>query len=132
MRMPRPLLAGAAACLAAAVAAGCSAKAERQATVTGNVLENGRPIKLSETGNVQLLFVPFNDPYTGYYAEVGRDGAYRAEKVPVGKYRISIQIQDPHPQVDRLKGKFGEENSPIVREVTGDASIDFDVAKPQG
>jgi hypothetical protein len=62
------------------------------------------------------------------YTVPGRSG----NGLPAGKYRIVVRQWDPFPDFDRLGGRFDEQNSPIIREITEDTEINIDVSRPEG
>jgi hypothetical protein len=100
----------------------------------GTLLQNGKPLSLSRTGTAQVIFVPDvppGTPYTTYPADFTRDtGAFVVNSMPRGKYRVTIALLDPNPQVDKLQGKFSQEKTPFLLEVTGEAPIELDLARP--
>ena len=61
---------------------------------------------------------------------LGPPGGRRAGGLPPGKYRIAVRQWDPYPDTDKLGGKFDAQNSPIVREITGEEDIVIDLSKP--
>jgi hypothetical protein len=53
--------------------------------------------------------------------------------IPAGKYRVEITWQDPFPMgADKLEGKFGKENSPVLVDIPSREDIDIDVASVTG
>lgn len=49
-----------------------------------------------------------------------------------GEYLVVIEQWDPHPSLDRLKGKFNASRSPIVRTINHDQNfLEIDVAKEE-
>ena len=48
--------------------------------------------------------------------------------MPAGKYRVVVRQWEPYPQIDKLKGRFAEENSPLVVEVDGKTPLQIDLA----
>jgi len=110
--------------------AGCST---RPVTVKGKVLKNGAPLATSKTGVVQVTLVPV-DPKTSSSNKVGRarpDGSFEVEEVPVGKYRIGIELFDPTPRTDKLGGAFSPGTTKIIRDVDGKKPIEVDLDKPE-
>jgi hypothetical protein len=111
---------------------------EPKLTVKGKVTDNGTPLALdpklaaSKAASIPIRFVREGDA-KNVFAEsafVNSDGSYEI-KVPKGKYRIGIQHLDG-PGGDKLKGKFEERKSPIVKDVTTEGQqIDIDLAKPE-
>ncbi len=126
-------------------AGGCGGSGEEVVEAKGRV---------TDAGNV--LQVEGRDIGVGYvrveFYRIGDDGQQATESegcvvdengnfslrgatgngIPPGKYRIAVRQWDPFPDVDRLEGRFDAENSPIIREVTGQEDIVIDVSKPEG
>jgi hypothetical protein len=139
---PRPL----AACLALLAApamilslAGCS---EPLAEVKGKVHNNGQPLAVKESpsgagGRVMVLFHSLDQGKKDegpHGAIVKPDGTFSVpgatgRGLPLGKYRVEVKWQDPFPMgKDKLEGKFGQENSPVVVGVPSPKDIDINVA----
>jgi hypothetical protein len=103
----------------------------------GRVVKGGQPLKLGPQGSLQVVFYPQareeRGEFSTYPATVNySDGTFAVEeKIPAGTYHISVQQLDPYPFVDKLQGAFFGEQSPIVREVTGEP-IEVDLDKPTG
>jgi len=51
-------------------------------------------------------------------------------QIPVGKYKVAVQQMDPAPATDKLKGAFDSSRTKLVRDITDDATLDIDLAKP--
>ena len=129
-------------CLAAT---GCGGSGERTVSARGKVTDAGRPLEVKGRdlglGTVVVQFYRIGqdgrqstDPEE---AQVDADGNFkvpgrRGDGIPPGRYRIAVRQWDPYPQVDRLKGRFDERNSPIIREIAGEEDIVIDVSKPKG
>jgi hypothetical protein len=115
---------------------GCSKRPK--VTITGKVMKNGQPLKVSKQGAIQVIFLPIVEGSSGppavtYPALVNsQEATYEVKDIPTGKYKVSVSQFDPMPVNDLLKGQFQGEQSPITREVTGNQAIDIDVAKPGG
>jgi len=135
--------------LAMAAIPGCSRSArgikETAVPVKGRVTNAGQPLKISNpmVGWVEVAFIEIKGEgreakageiftthadESGAFAMAGRLG----NGLPPGKYRIAVRQWDPFPQTDKLGGKFGAKNTPIVREVTGKEEILIDVSRPEG
>jgi hypothetical protein len=113
-------------------AAGCSASLVE---AHGKVVRNGKPIALSKTGTIDVIFIPVVEagkPFTTYPAVVETDGSFKVRQLPRGKYRIAVFVRDPNPQVDKLKSKFSNDKTKIEREVNGKDAIDVDLDKAEG
>jgi len=146
-RIDRPyLFLSALLCLATT---GCGGGGERTVSARGKVTDAGRPLLVKDRdlglGTVVVQFYRIGDDPKGAgrqstdpeEAEVDADGNFKVpgrsgDGIPPGRYRIAVRQWDPYPQVDRLKGRFDEKNSPIIREITGEEDIVIDVSKPQG
>jgi hypothetical protein len=59
-------------------------------------------------------------------------GEFEAMDVPMGKYRIAVEHNDPTPQDDKLEGAFNPTNTKIVRDINGKTPINIDLSKPEG
>lgn len=114
--------------------AGCGGPAP--VTVTGTVRgKDGKPIEVSKTGVVQITLVPDVAPGTHFTTKVGRagpDGKFEITDVLPGKYKVAVQVNDPGPIDDKLKGEFSPENTKIVREIDGKAPLTIDLSRPEG
>lgn len=146
-RIDRPyLFLSALLCLATS---GCGGGGEPTVSARGTVTDAGRPLQVKGRdlglGTVVVQFYRIGDDPKGARrqstdpeeAVVDAEGNFRVpgrrgDGIPPGKYRIAVRQWDPYPQVDRLKGRFDEKNSPIIREITGEEDIVIDVSKPKG
>jgi hypothetical protein len=105
-------------------------------TPRGKVTKGGQPIKVSDKGMVQVRLIPAEGTAgTVYNANVGADGSFEVKgpdgkPIPAGKYKIAVLAMDPYPTKDLLGGKFSEDKTTIVRDVSGAQSLDIDVDKP--
>lgn len=131
--MPRATIAGY--CLiATAMLAGCSS-GPKMVDAKGRIVSGGQPIKVGNQGALQVILIPQGKEdsvdLTTYPADVDKEqGSFSVNGgVPEGKYKIVILWLDPYPITDKLNGKFGFDNSPIVREVTGEP-LEIDIAAP--
>jgi hypothetical protein len=112
---------------------GCSGPTTVEAK--GRVVSGGQPLELGPQGVLQVILVPAgmeqSVELTTFSAEVDKEqGTFEViGGVPPGKYKFVIQALDPYPMADKLNGKFGMNNSPIVREITGEP-IEIDLASP--
>jgi hypothetical protein len=106
---------------------------QRNATVTGSVLRDGKPIACSPTGYIQITLMPdvgANEQYTTRQTRCENDGSFKIVEVPPGKYRIGIEQWDPTPQIDKLNGAFRPGDSKVVCDVDGKTPLAIDIAKP--
>jgi hypothetical protein len=120
-----------AALLAAWFFAGCGPPPN--VTVTGTVLQGGKPLALSPTGVVQITLVPDVPPgadYTSYMGRCDEAGKFEVVDVPPGRYKVCIEQLDPTPQDDKLQGAYSMHNTKIIREIDGKTPIDIDLAQP--
>jgi hypothetical protein len=108
----------------------------RKVKITGKVLNNGQPLKITEgKGEVRITLLPVvepGQPYDTFRGKAGTDGSFEIPDVPAGKYRVGIEHLDPSPQEDQMRGRFAPNNSKIIRDLDGKASLDLDVSKPTG
>ncbi len=127
------------------VAAGCGGGGERTVAVRGKVTDNGWPLQVADRdlglGMVLVQFYGIGDDgqqsTDPEEAEVDAEGNFEVagragSGIPPGKYRIAVRQWDPYETVDRLNGRFDEENSQIIREITGEEEIVIDVSKREG
>ncbi|NQT17597.1 MAG: hypothetical protein HQ582_32885 [Planctomycetes bacterium] len=128
------------------VAAGCGGGDDEPVVrASGRITAGGRPLHVegreSGAGAVEIKFLRIESEgeeaaqaaitqadADGHFEVPGADG----NGIPPGKYRIAIRQWDPYPQIDKLGGKFDEENTPITRQITGEEEILIDVLRPGG
>jgi hypothetical protein len=124
---------------------GCGGS-ERLVEVKGKVHSNGQPLLVQELpsgagGRVMVRFHGQDQgdkPQVPYGAIVKSDGSFSipgssGRGIPPGKYRVEITWQDPFPMgKDKLEGKFGKENSPVVVDIPTGGDIDINVASATG
>ena len=125
------------------LAAGCGSRL----TPSGRLLKNGDPYVPADGETVHLSLIRVQEgaaPAEGagesagsYVANFNREtGTFRVtgadgRGLPKGKYRVVVQIMKN--KKDMLRGAFGAQNSPLVREITGKADeLDVDLARPNG
>lgn len=130
--------------LLAIMQVGCSDTHDGTVPLRGKVTKGGEPLSVRGRemglGYVELQFFRIGDDgsvstdpadaaveETGDFTVRGRDG----HGVPPGKYKITVRQLDPAPDNDRLGGRFNLQNTPIVREVTGEEIV-IDLARPEG
>jgi hypothetical protein len=121
--------------------AGCSGS-DRLLEVKGMVHKNGQPLSVQELpsgagGRVMVLFHALDEGQESqgpYGAIVKSDGTFSVpgpsgRGIPPGKYRVEIRWQDPFPMGnDKLEGKFGKQNSPVVVDIPSGDDLDINVA----
>src|SRR5262245_10144991 len=119
--------------------AGCS---ESLSEVKGKVHNNGQTLAVKESasgagGRVMVLFHPQDESKKDdgpHGAIVKSDGTFSVpgatgRGLPPGKYRVEVKWQDPFPMgKDKLEGKFGPENSPVVVDIPSPKDIDINVS----
>lgn len=107
---------------------GCS---EAPSIVKGSVTKGGEALQVSGQGDIQIHFIQEeNGKMTGqtFMASVDSTGHFEAE-VPAGDYRIAVQQLDPYPDVDKLKGKFSQNKTPIKQSVKAGDTLDIDLSQ---
>jgi hypothetical protein len=113
------------------LALGCG-RGPRTVTVTGKVTRGGRPVVVSRTGSVQVTLVPVvrpGQPFSTYPGRAKGDGSFEIPDVPPGKYRAAVEVLDPTPQWDRLRGAFSPQNSRIILDLDGKVPLELDLAR---
>ncbi|MGQ9576189.1 MAG: hypothetical protein ACUVUC_12805 [Thermoguttaceae bacterium] len=135
-------------------AAGCrrGPREGKVVIVRGKVVDAGQPIQGLQAkpdpknpygGYLEVRFLKYDEKgkrvagADTYSARADPTGAFELKGrfqrgIPPGKYRIGVHLWDKYPEKDRLKGKFEDVDSPIVREVTGQEEIIIDISKPEG
>ena len=130
--MSRATIAGC--CLIAVTMTGCPS-GPKMVDAKGRIISGGQPINVGQKGVLQVMLVPQATEgtidQTNYAADVDKEqGSFSVNGgVPQGKYKIVVLWLDPYPLTDKLNGKFGFDNSPLVREVTGEP-LEIDIAAP--
>lgn len=120
--------------------------AEGRVIPHGRILENGVPIRTSESANLPpgdpgftVTFIKLgtadagsettaiiNEEEPGTFELIGDDG----KGIVPGKYRVAVSV-GPEGGKDALKGKFSKENSKIEVEVKEGEDLVIDLAKYQ-
>ncbi len=111
--------------------AGCGKS--RTVKVTGKVSRSGKPIELSKTGSILVTLVPDvpdGTDFTTRPAQAKADGSFEVSDVVPGTYRIAVEVHDPSPRKDLLKGAFSVKKSKIRREIDGKSPVEIDLDKP--
>jgi hypothetical protein len=111
---------------------GCGESGPSTVKVTGTLTQGGQPVTYPQGGSALLDF--FETDETGsveggmYSADVKSDGTYEI-LVPVGKYKVQVQLFDKYPGPDKLNSKYMATNTTLTQEVTGAAEgVNIDVA----
>jgi hypothetical protein len=116
------------------LAGGCKS-GPTKVDITGKLLKDGQPLKVSNRGKVEIKFVTeggTDENYSSRSTNVDDQGNFAIKGITAGKYRIIVRQLDPYipgSTKDLLEGAFTL-NSPIVRDVeTNDQVIEIDLAK---
>jgi hypothetical protein len=120
--------------------AGCPSGAKKF-KVTGKMTKGGQPLAVRPViGRVRIQFDPVDSTHKDQIGKVDavvkEDGTFSVfgsdnKGLPAGKYKIYVYQYEEFPKNDLLKGAFGEGNSPLVREVTGNNDhFEIDLDKP--
>ena len=109
--------------------------------VKGTLTHDGKPLRVDPKGSVQIVFMPVAEekqarnnyptemkPEDSSFIVLGRTGA----GIPPGKYRITIMqmVPNPTPEITDMNLQFDAKNSTIIRDITSDAPLVIDLAKP--
>ena len=102
----------------------------------GKVVQNGQNLTVGEkTGMIQVTLFAESDTEManaqatntksdGTFEVVGREG----KGVAKGKYKVAVQVLDPYPKTDKLKGKYDRDKTTLTVDVS-DAELIVDVGK---
>ncbi|WP_146115657.1 MULTISPECIES: DUF3823 domain-containing protein [Pirellulaceae] len=118
-------------CLFTPVMLACVGCGQAPSIVTGSVTKGGQALQVSEQGDIQIHFIQEeNGTMTGqtFMASIDPSGHFEAE-VPAGDYRIAVQQLDPYPNVDKLKGQFDQNKTPIKQSIKGGDTLDIDLSQ---
>jgi len=128
-------------CLLAVICfSGCDRDYRVTGTVklTGRVTDGGEPLQVEgrEMG-LGMITIGFcnndADRIQVDSAQIDDDGNFELiDGIVPGTYVITVKQWDPFPQVDRLKGRFNERNSKIVREISETSELVIDLSNPEG
>ncbi len=108
--------------------------------VMGRVTSGGAPLHVEGRdiglGMVTIGFFPMVEDgplVEATSAQADAEGNFELiDGLEPGKYLISVRQWDPYPQTDRLKGRFDERNSKIIRDFSGnEAELVIDVLDPE-
>lgn len=125
--------------LASLNSSGCDgAKESNLIQVNGRVTKAGMPLHVEGydvgIGAVRVAFhlIQNGETASSAFEDTAADekGYFKVrDGLPAGKYRIVIEQWDPHPVIDRLKGRFNRLNSRIVRTVSHEEGyVEIDLA----
>ena len=112
--------------------------------VTGKITKGGQPLTVNtaefgDYARIEMTFLSLDTEGLAYGVTVAQDGTFELqvpeEAVVSGKFRVAV-AHFPDGESDALKGKFGEENSPIEVEITPGQEVLIDLdqvgqTKPQ-
>lgn len=105
--------------------------------VGGKVVSGGAPLKISDKGMLQVRFLDASDPNPqpfptkvnmsdASFQVSGKDGG----GLPAGKYKIAVELIDPYPGKDKLKGQFANDKTTQTVDINGNKEdIVIDVGK---
>ncbi len=99
--------------------------------IKGKVTNDGQALQVSDQGDIQIEFIQEEaGSLTGqaFMASLEPDGSYELT-VPPGDYRVAVQQLDPYPNVDKLKGKFDQQKTPIKKKLQGDETLDIELSE---
>lgn len=120
-------------CVALMPLAGGCGSGPAKVNISGTVVKDGNPLKVSKKGVVEVQFIGESEGERRITKQAEADpetGKFEIKNIPVGKYKISIRQVDPMPATDLLEGAFSRQNSHIFRNVeSNDQVIDIDLAK---
>lgn len=99
---------------------------------SGKILRNGQPVQLSDKGVIVLNFLPESGDKLGvtYAADTKPDGTFtitgpERKGIPPGKYKVAVELYDPYPTTDLLKGKYAPGATTLTAEVgSGEVVVD--------
>ncbi len=119
---------------------GCGESGPPKAVVSGKIHNAGKPLEVKQmVGHLGLRFMDASGKdRVPYDAVIAPDGTFKVNGntgtgIVAGKYKISIRWSDDGPVgADKLKGKFSEQTTKIIRDVPSPTPIDIDVSKPEG
>lgn len=94
--------------------------------ITGSVTNDGQALQVSDNGDIQIEFIQ-DGTGQSYLASVQKDGTYELT-APPGEYRVSVKQLDPYPNVDKLKGKFSQQKTPIKKTLAGTETVDIELS----
>ena len=110
---------------------GCKGRSEPLVEVSGQVLSEGKPLRVKPGEELNVLFCTVdsqNKPTEkSYLATSDRRGHFTAS-VPQGKHRIAVRLL--HRDKDRLHNAFNSVKSPFVREIHEGDSLTLDLDHP--
>ena len=120
------------------LALGCGGPKKLQAR--GRILKNGEVYHPPGEDSFRVTLIPMPEDGsrpTNYYAALydPKDGTFVAsgpdrKGVPPGKYRVAVELL--HDRNDVLRGAFGEEKSPFIREIHSSSDdMTVDLGKPK-
>lgn len=126
-------------CLTFAILAGCGTGLYK---VKGRIVKNGEPAMPGKGLHYEVGLIPLDaagnslqDVYPANRGKERNDFAVPGKTgkgIPPGKYRIGIRMTDAFGERDELLGAFGDDKSPIIRDIQSSEELVIDLAKPSG
>jgi hypothetical protein len=139
--MPSAIRAALFLAVALCIVAGCSGPP--RAKVKGKLVDGGEPVRPDPNRSMTLIFTPDPRPeeMTSFVGLIANDqGEFTLDGpdfagIPLGKYKVKLQVTDPSPsqRMRALDKRFGNDNSPIIVEVTDKPGpLVIDIAQYKG
>ena len=109
------------------IASGCSGK---KVHITGRLTYGGVPLKGTDQEKIRVSFVGHGESARQtsppVLADVDQEEGTFEVTVRAGSYRISVSHFTDSLQ-DRYQNAFGEDTSPIIRDLQSDQELDLDL-----
>lgn len=130
-----------ASCVLALVAAsGCGAGSSKLVHVKGKLTNNGKSPLPNPQGGITIVLLPVGPdakkatyPATPFNQD---DNSFEVpgpegKGIPVGKYKVALNMLLPasSPVADKINDQFASGKTPIEFDITGDQTLDIDLAK---
>ena len=104
--------------------------------IHGKVVKAGAPMEVKRRdiglGSIDVHLVPNDASLESHFTQAEEDGSFEfmgaGQGIAPGTYRLAVYQQVEGPGTDALKGKFSEESSPIMIEISSDkVGEDYDL-----
>jgi hypothetical protein len=84
---------------------GCDGK--RLYQVSGKLLDNGQPLRVSDKGSIRVSFAFAQNPDGSFMGTAEPDGTFKIPGpgnggIPAASYRVGVEQLDPYPDKDLL------------------------------